>query len=137
MAAYQEIHQALTTSIIDLSLGIPLAHEGEDFDREPNAIQQYISIHTIYNDQESLDKTLVDEVTGIYQLSLYTKSGSGKLASINSKIDTLAAYYQHNLALIDGSQCVKIINFGRNGGRNEDGWYRVDLSISFKSDIAR
>lgn len=137
MAAYQEIHQALTSSIINLSLGVPLAHEGEVFDPEIGDVQQYLAIHSLYNDQDSLDKTLYDEVTGVYQLSLFTRSGSGKLKSVNSKVDALASYYQHNLALINGSQCVKVINFGRNGGRNENGWYRVDLSVSFKSDIAR
>lgn len=136
MAAYQEIHEALTTSIIDLALGVPLAHEGEDYSPENN-VEQYIAVHSLFNDQESLDKTLYDEVTGIYQLSLYTRSGTGKLASVNAKIDVLSSYYKHGLALISGSQCVRVINFGRNGGRNENGWYRVDMSIPFKSDIAR
>lgn len=137
MSAYQEIHQALTQSIIDLSLGITLAHEGEGYDPEKNNIQQYISISSLFNDQESLDKMLYDEVTGIYQLSLYTRSKSGSLANILSKIDAIAAHYKHGLKIINGSQCVSVINFGRNGGRNSNGWYVVDLSISFKSDIAR
>ena len=137
MAAYQEIHQALTKSVIDLSLGVVLAHEGEDYNPETNNDQQYIAINSLFNEQESLDKTLYDEVTGIYQLSLYTRSKSGALSGVNSKIDAIASYYKHGLKIINGSQCVSVINFGRNGGRNINGWYLVDLSISFKSDIAR
>lgn len=136
MAAYQEIYQALTKSLVDLSLGLPIAYEARNYDPEKNGDQQYIRINTLYNDQESLDKSLYDEVTGIFQLSLYSKD-SVSIANINSKIDALATYYKHNLKLINNSQCVTIINFGRNGGRNDNGWYLVDLSISFKSDIAR
>jgi len=136
MAAYQEIYSALTKSIVDLALGIPLAYENKDYDPDANNDQQFIGLTTLYNDQESLDKMLFDEVTGIYQISLYTRSGGGVNTSM-SKIDAIKNYYKHGLKIINGSQCVSIINFGRNGGRNINGWYVIDISISFKSDIAR
>ena len=136
MAAYQEIYSALTKSIVDLALGIPLAYENKDYDPDANNDQQFIGLTTLYNDQESLDKMLFDEVTGIYQISLYTRSGGGVNTSM-SKIDAIKNYYKHGLKIINGSQCVSIINFGRNVGRNVNGWYVIDVSISFKSDIAR
>ena len=83
MAAYQEIHEALTQSVIDLALGIPLAHENSDYDPEDNGDTQFVDITTLFNDQESLDKILTDEVTGIYQLSVYTKSGTSTKNAIS------------------------------------------------------
>jgi hypothetical protein len=138
MSAYQEIYSALTKSIVDLALGIPLAYENKDYDPDANNDQQFIGLTTLYNNQESLDKTLFDEVTGIYQISIYTRSGGGANSNaLIEKIDVIKDYYKHGLKIINGSQCVSIINFGRNGGRNINGWYVIDVSISFKSDIAR
>lgn len=136
MTAYKEVYAALTKSIIDLDLGIPLSYENRDYDPDKNNDQQFIALTTLYNEQESLDKILYDEVTGIYQISLYTRSGGGTSESIE-KVDAIASYYKHGLKIINGSQCVSVINFGRNGGRNVNGWYVIDMSISFKSDIAR
>lgn len=136
MAAYKEIYSALTKSIIDLSLGIPFAYENKEYDPEANNDQQFIALTTLYNDQDSLDKMLYDEVTGIFQISLYTRSGGG-VNSSTANIDVIANHYKHGLKIVNGSQCVYIVNFGRNGGRNVNGWYVVDISVSFKSDIAR
>tara|TARA_R110002051_G_scaffold325374_1_gene427390 strand:+ start:541 stop:951 length:411 start_codon:yes stop_codon:yes gene_type:complete len=136
MSAYQQVYSALTTSIINLYLDIPLAYENKGYDPDKNNDQQFIALAILYNEQESLDKMLFDEVTGIFQLSLYTRSGGGVKSSM-AKVDAIKNYYKHGLKIVNGSQCVSVVNFGRNGGRNDNGWYVIDMSISFKSDIAR
>ena len=127
MSAYQQVYSALTTSIINLYLDIPLAYENKGYDPDKNNDQQFIALAILYNEQE---------VTGIFQLSLYTRSGGGVKSSM-AKVDAIKNYYKHGLKIVNGSQCVSVVNFGRNGGRNDNGWYVIDMSISFKSDIAR
>ncbi len=136
MSAYQEIHQALTQSIIDLNLGVQLAFENSDYDPQENNDQQFIDLTCLTNEQTSLDKTLFDEVTGIYQLSVYTRSGTGTQTAI-SLVDSITSFYKHNVKIINGSQCVVVVNSGRSEGRNLNGWYIIDVSVSFKSDIVR
>ena len=136
MSAYQEIHQALTKSAIDLNLGVPLAYENSDYDPQENNDQHFIDLTCLTNEQTSLDKTLFDEVTGIYQLSIYTRSGTGTQSAI-SLVDSITSFYKHNVKIINGSQCVVIVNSGRSEGRNLNGWYIIDVSVSFKSDIVR
>ena len=136
MAAYQEIHEALTESIIGLGLSVPIAYQDSDYDPEANNDQAYIDVDQLYNEQESLDKTLFDEVTGILQLTVRTRSGGG-VGQSNGLIDIILDFYKHNISMIKGGQCVVVINAGRNEGRNEAGWWVVDISVSWKSDIAR
>lgn len=132
--AYYEIHKALTQSIIDLALGVPIAHENSDYD--PVNDDCFIDLTTITNDQVSLSKDTVDEVTGVYQISVYCKSGTSVKQSLDI-VDVVTDYYKHNLTITNGSQNVVVINTGRNAGRNSNGWYIIDISVTFKSDILR
>ena len=136
MNAYQEIQDALTKSLLGLSLGLDITQENVDFDPLKITGDQYLDPSFLTNEKTSLDKTLFDEGTGVYQIKVYTKSGIGTKES-TELTDTLINYYKHNLNLIEGDQCVVIINSGKNQGRNENGWWVIDVSVSFKSDIAR
>ena len=137
MSAYYEIHKALTQSVIDLGLTAPIAHENVGFNPETDVTgNQFIDLTLLTNEQDSLTKAELDEVTGIYQVSVYTKSGTSVKEAIET-VDTIMDFYKHNVQLTSGTQTVVIINSGRNGGRNDNGWYIIDISISFKSDIQR
>ena len=134
--SYLSIHKALTQSIIDLNLGVPIAHENVDFDTEDVTGDHFIKVDLIPAEQQSLTKSELDELRGIYQISIYTKSGasvSGALAII----DNLKDEYIHNKTYTDVDQNVVIVNFSRNTGRNDNGWYVIDCSINFKSDLQR
>lgn len=136
MSAYQEIHQALTQSVVDLALGIPIAHENVDFDPENVGGNQFIDLTTLFGEQEVISKDSVDESPGVYQISVYTKSGTSVKTALTT-VDTILANYRHGDTFTSGSQTVFILNASRNAGRNENGWYIIDLSINFKSDILR
>ena len=136
MSVYYEIHKALTQSVIDLGLSAPIAHENVDFNPETVSGNQFLDVTLLTNEQDSLTKSELDEVTGIYQISVYTKSG-GSVKEALQTVDAITDFYKHNVQLVSGSQTVVIINSGRNGGRNLNGWYIVDISVSFKSDIQR
>jgi len=134
--AYHEIHKALTQSIIDLALGLPISHENENFNPEVDGGSQFIDLTTLFGEQDVISKDSVDESPGIYQISVYTKSGvSVKQALVT--VDSILANYRHGKTFTNGAQTVFILSGSRNVGRNENGWYIIDLSIVFKSDIVR
>lgn len=132
--SYYDIRKALTQSIIDLNVGLPLFFENADF--KSNAVESFIAITTLMGDQEPIDKTGIDLVQGIYQLSIHVKSGTST-KSLDDATDSIMGYYIHNLKLISGAQTVVIVSTSSTGGRNDNGWYVNDISITFKSDILR
>lgn len=140
MSTYRDIHHALTTSFVALNAGtlgsVPVAYEGQVFDPTTVLGDVFINESYIFNQQESLSKTTLDEVTGIYQLSVYQKSGLG-VADVLDLVDAIINEYQHNATFAYNGQNVVVVNSGRNNGRDVDGWYIVDISINFKSDKPR
>jgi len=134
--AYKNIHAALTQSLIDLALGVPVAYENTAFDPDKDGGDLFVAVNTIPADQESLSKQTLDEVRGVYQISIYSKSNVGAGASL-AIVDTITDNYKHNDSLIYSDQIVTIINCAVNTPRNDSGWYVTDVSILFKTDIPR
>lgn len=131
-----DVHQALTQSFIDLALGIEISHENVDID--PTNDAPFVALTVLPSEEESLGKlpTGSDENFGIFQASFYTPSGES-VGEILPLIDTTLAFYRHNVSVTANSQVVTIVSANRNGGRNSNGWYVYDVSINYKTDIAR
>lgn len=143
MSAYRDLHHALTDSLMTLnalSLGnLPIAFEGQDFnpeDKNQMTGDIFIDESYLYGDQQSLSKDTLDEITGIYQLSVYQRSGKG-IADVLDIVDAIINNYVHNAKFTSGEQVAVVINSSRSPARIADGWYIVDISISFKSDKLR
>lgn len=209
MGTYLDIHKALTQSLIDLSLDVPIAHENVDFDPSNNTTYtsdasgyaigetsitlisgegtiftndivtfkddlneykivtgiavpgsiiiaapglviaipaavtrmavsrtQFVDVTTIPASTEVISKDTLDEELGIYQLSVYTKSGiSVKKAYLLA--DVIFDFYKHGVQLTSGTQKIFVDQTSRNAGRNRDGWFIIDLSINFIADLSR
>jgi hypothetical protein len=151
MSDYQKIHYALTKSLIDLNLGFPISYENDDFNPVVDGGEQFLNVATLFTDQVPIDKTKVDEVHGIFQVSVYVKTGTSTAALIDT-VSRLTQHYKFNAKFTGGTetvivtpngksaigvQTVVITSVGRSGGRNDGGWYIDDVSINFKSDILR
>jgi hypothetical protein len=207
--AYYDIHKALTQSLIDLALEVPLAHEDRNFNPDANIsyttdtagynigdtaitlitgtgeiydggnvsfagdpnyypvvtgisapgvvtiaapglivaiaasavattahIEQFIDITTLPAVTEVLSKDSIDIEFGIYQLSIYTRSGIG-VKKAYEMADTLQAFYRHGVTLTVNGQIVFIEVMSRGPGRNNNGWFIIDLSIEYKADLLR
>lgn len=134
--AYYEIHQALTQSVTDLALGLPIAHENKDFNPESDGGSQFLDLTSLFGEQDVISKDSVDESPGIFQVSVYTKSGDSVKTALQT-VDLILANYRHGDTFAVAPQTVFILSASRNAGRNENGWYIIDLSIVFKSDIVR
>lgn len=135
MSTYK-IHQALVQSLIDLNLGLPIAHENVDFKTSDTG--DFLQCFLLPAGRESLmkDDLGVDEERGIFQISYYRKAGESVGPAL-SIVDSVLDCYKHNHTISHQGQDVVIINSQRNAGRNEQGWWRIDISINYKSDIQR
>jgi len=134
--AYYEMRQALTQSVIDLALGLPIAHENKDFDPENDGGDLFLDLTSLFGEQNVISKDSVDESPGVYQISVYAKSGTGDKAILQT-VDLILDNYRHGDTFTVAPQTIFILSASRNEGRNENGWYIIDLSIVFKSDIVR
>lgn len=134
--AYFDIHKALTKSVIDLALGLPIAYENSDFDPEKDGGDHFISLNILYDEQNTVTKTGLDDVNGFLQISDYVKSGSS-VKTMYSLIDTLNAAYPHARQITSGNQVINIQNISVNKRNNINGWYVTDFSIFFWADLTR
>ena len=207
--SYLAIHKALTQSIIDLNLGLPIAHQNKDFD--PSTVfyldydgqtanfaegltitgatsgatgvilvdvdagatgtltlnnvsgtfendeiitdtatgsatvngvlssggaTEFIDVTLLPASTEVISKDTLDEEIGIYQISIYSQSNTN-INTIYTIADTIEANYKHGLELTSGTQKVFIDRTSRNGGRNNNGWFVIDLSINYIADLLR
>jgi hypothetical protein len=131
------VTQALTESFINLALGITVVFENVNTDPPNDAI--FCTLTTLPAIAESLGKRPVgdaDQTDGIFQASFYAPSGTG-YGEILQLVQTVLDFYKHTTVLTKDTQEVQIQNSGRNGGRNEDGWYIIDVSIEFFAYIDR
>lgn len=141
--SYLKIHKALTESLTELLRlnfnETPIAHENVDFD--PSGLDQFIDLTLLPAETTVISKDTLDEERGIYQMSIYTKSGVS-VASAYEISDLIANHYRHGLKLTSGTdrngvQKIFIDRTSRNGGRNAKGWFVIDLSIHYIADLER
>lgn len=134
--SYLNIHKALTKSVIDLYLGLPIANENKDFDTEVEGGNEYISINVLYDEQNTVTKTDLDDVEGFLQITHFVKSDSS-VSAMYGLIDTLNSAYPHARKISSGSQVVNVQNIEVNKRGNVSGWYVTDFTIYFWADISR
>ena len=131
--ALSDVNGVLIQAVIDLSLGFPIAHENVDFTPPDDA--PWLAVYLLPGDDESLMKDALglDQANGIFQVSIYTPSGSGD-GEARRTADTILQYFKHGRTL---AQDTYISSSARNTGRNADGWYIIDVSINYQADIQR
>lgn len=134
--AYHDIHKALTQSLVDLSLGVSIAYENSGFDPSDPVVAQFIDVTLIPASTEVISKDTLDEELGIYQLSIYTKS-ENDIKTVLVLADSILGFYEHGVELTSGTQKVFINSTSRSAGRNDNGWYIVDISINYIADLLR
>lgn len=128
------IHKALTQSVIDLALGVTFAHENDDFDAEKFNGVAFIDLTNLPVGREALTKDDLNEDTGVYQISYYQKSGSS-VGSALADIDTITDFYKQDRVISSGATDVTITGTSLVNLGNSLGWWRNDISVSYKSDI--
>ena len=134
--SYYNIHKALTQSVIDMSLGLPIAYENTDFNTETEGGEQYLTVNILFSEQNTVTKTNLDDVNGFLQISCYTKSGTS-VGAMYTLVDTLNANYTHAKQFQANGQVINIQNISVNKRSNGDGWYITDFTINFWANMSR
>jgi len=86
--------------------------------------------------KDSIAKDILDEARGLYQLSVYTRSGLLPKTALLT-VDKIIVGYPFNTKFTSGVQTIVIRESSRSEGRNLNGWYIIDISIEYKSDFTR
>ena len=132
----QKVNQAFIESFNSIGLGIGIAYENVNF--KPANDEPFCTLNLLPDIGTSLMKDVdgQDQVDGIFQVSIYVPSGTSD-GEILELADFVLSYYNHNRVLTRNGQEVQIQNSGRGGGRNVDGWYIIDISITWFAYIDR
>jgi len=131
-----EVHQIFVQSYDDLALGIPNAYENKDIEPPTEGIYSVINLLPDITDSLGKSGTDCDLATGIFQVSIYAPAGSNVGESLQL-VDTILNFYQHGKMLTQGTQEVEIISSNRNGGRNTDGHFIIDITINYTATLER
>lgn len=128
------IHKALTQSVIDLALGVVIAHENKDFDLEAFTGDAFIDLTNLPVGREALTKNDLNEDLGVYQISYYQRSGTS-VGSALADIDIITDFYKQDRVITNGATDVTITGASQVALGNSLGWWRNDISVSYKSDV--
>ena len=134
--AYFDIHKALTQSVIDLALGLPIAYENSDFNPEVDGGNHFIRVDIRYDEQNTVTKTGLDDVDGFLQITSRVKSGTS-VKAMYDLVDALNTAYPHAKQFTSGTQVINIQNIAVNKRGNVNGWFVTDFTINFWTDLTR
>jgi len=144
MSAFYDIQRTFAKIIDDAALGILTIQENQDFDPTAAGNPQWSELTLLPTTNVSGDKSLTaatsgfDENEGIAQISLYDKETGGGAKTLLDLADTIAGLFIHGTEYTEFNGVIVFIQQAdRNVGRIEDGYYQIDLSISWTSYVDR
>ncbi|WP_299726845.1 phage tail terminator-like protein [uncultured Endozoicomonas sp.] len=125
------VYSALSSHLTGLDLGLPIAWENVT---PPDKVGAWLAV--MFIPAETVGSTLgdggLDESTGFYQVDAYAPTGEG-WAELHSYADQVQRHFKNGLLLSHNGQAVQITSSSRTGGRVENGWYRLTLTINWRS----
>ena len=127
-----EIDQAFTSAFIDADFGLPIAHENMDYD--PG--EAYAEITVLQNDATALDLSRTAETDGVFQVILRYPSGSGAYA-IKAKAGEIFSVFKIGKDFEYDGVTARITRNQRFPGVQEEGWYKIILTIGYRAFISR
>ena len=130
--SFLNVAKQFATAIDDLSLGVTVVQENDDF--EPPTNGQWCEMTMLAHEYDSMGKSGAgDEQSGILQVSIFDAATGTMPAVAYGIADSLAAEFYHGKEYTDFTDTVFIDRLTRNQGRVEGGFYQVDLSIYWTS----
>jgi len=128
------VEQALITAIKDGGYGLPIYYENSGGRPDPGTT--YIDLTQFNNPQQPLGLDSVDDMTGAFQVRIFTPAGSG---AMNAKIkyQEIVTALKVGTILEYGSQKVEIRGHHLLSPRTENGQFRVVGRINHRAVIDR
>ena len=148
MSSFNNIDKTLRKALSDIgllnNLGGTLILVGENTNFNPQTdlgtgVEQWAEIFQLPVDNISMMKggsPAADENSGIFQVSLFTSNVNDGSTDLLTLADTVAGTFTHGTTFSDFED-VQILNTSRNNGRNEGGYFQIDLSINWQSYVDR
>lgn len=129
-AQYLRVAKTFAKAVDDLSLGITVIQENDDF--SPPASGQWAEMTMLSHDTDSLGKSGAgDENTGVLQISLFDADTGTLQGVLLGLADQLSAEFVHGKEYTLFTDTVYINQSTRNAGRINGGFYQIDLSIEW------
>lgn len=131
------IDNALTGAYIDGGFdSIPTAYPNDDFD--PKNETEFNQIHLIPSASQgaTFGQGGRDVESGIFQITLNVQSGTQD-GVILSRARAIKSYFQQNNSLTYSTVTVNITTITIEQGFHSDGWYKVPVSINYRSHLMR
>lgn len=128
--SFLPIDQAFINQFIEADFGLPIAHENASYDPIPGTA--YAELICINNDftPYSLNDSL--ETEGIFRVILRYPTGGYSIAA-KTMADLVLAAFPINSLVEYGTSKSKVIKHQRNTGAQEEGWYKIVVSITHKT----
>jgi len=144
VSAFYDIQRTFAKVLDDAALGILTIQENQDFDPTKDGNPQWSELTLIPISNVSGNKARLavdggfDENEGIAQVSLFDKETGGGSKALLELADTIGGLFVHgDTHTLFNSVKVFIQQTDRNVGRIEDGYYQIDMSISWTSYVDR
>jgi hypothetical protein len=129
-----KIDQALISAFIDASFGLPIAHENGTYDPQPGT--DYAELLVLQNNITPLNLSSSNETDGIFRVILRYPAGELAITS-KTMADTIFANFGIGQRLSYSGVKVTIMSNQRGPGVNEDSWYKMVLTMSYRAFLAR
>ena len=129
-----KIDQAFIQAFIDGAFGLPIAHENSDY--SPAAQTAYAELLNLPNDITAFSLNDSNETDGLFRIILRWPENEG---SINAKTqaDTIMSAFGIGTDVCYSGQCATIVTQDRGNGFNEEGWYKILITIGYYANITR
>lgn len=129
-----KIDQAFISEFIAGDFGLPIAHENLPYDSTDGLA--YAEISVLQNNRTPLTLNSSDQTDGIFQVILRYTSNSGAIVA-KVKADEILNYFRFGKTFYYGGVGVKTTALQRQPGINENGWYKIILTITYTAIITR
>lgn len=133
---WADVYSALVTRYQTGNFQLPVMWPNKDDAPVAGAAHARVWFIPAGSDGESLGGTGLDRLTGIMQIDLMYPTDTGIGYSM-AKADEVAAIFQRGASQVYGTTCVVFNGATISGPRNEDGWLRTVVSVSWYAHVAR
>ena len=131
-----KIDQAFLTAWLTTNseFGLPTAYENQDFSADPELA--YAEVFLIQNALDMLTINDMDETSGIFRAILRYPVNAGAIAAKTKAQEIIDAFSIGTNVPYSG-QSVIITKTSREKGFNENGWYKIVVSVQYIAFITR
>lgn len=129
-----QIDQALISSFIAGSFGLPIVHENIDY--APTAGTAYAELIVLQNDVTPATLADTNDTDGVFRVILRYPVGGGAVAA-KTKADQIFSVFAIGQRLAYEGTTLTVLRNSRQPGVAEEGWFSLVLDMPYRANIVR